>query len=281
MAYQYILYDKQQGIAKVTLNRPEKLNAMSTQLREELTDALTQADEDDDVHVVVLSGNGRAFCAGYDLTPRAPSATDKPLRIRQDIKGLRKTQERWNHLLNLSKPVIARVHGYCLAGGTDLALHCDFIIAADDATFGFPAVRAQGSPPTHMWTYLVGPQWAKYMVMTGNSIDGKTAERIGLILKSVPEAELDEAVAELASTFTKIHIDLLAANKGIVNRALDLMGRHQLEQIAAEFDAVGHTAPPAEDFRRNRLTMGLKSALELRDGPFKDYRGEKVTKKRT
>lgn len=277
--YQYIQYQTGEGIARVTLNRPEKLNALSQQLQMELSAATNAADADDAIHVIVIKGNGRAFSAGYDITPRQESDEDRRQRtIRRDIQNLRRTQGRWDALLNLSKPVIAQVHGYCLAGGTDLALHCDFVIAAEDATFGFPPVRAMGAPPTHMWTYLVGPQWAKYMIMTGNSIDGKTAERIGLAWKAVPAAQLDAAVQELAQTLAKIPTDLLAANKGIVNKALDHMGRAMVEQLAAENDAVAHLAPAVEEFRRAAAERGLKSALDQRDSPFHDYRGAAAKK---
>ena len=271
---QYIQYQKDGGIARVTLNRPEKLNALSQQLQNELSGAVAEADADDEVHVIVIKGNGRAFSAGYDITPRQESDEDRRQRtIRRDIQNLRRTQGRWDALLNTSKPVIAQVHGYCLAGGTDLALHCDIIVAAEDATFGFPAVRAMGSPPTHMWTYLVGPQWAKYLIMTGNSVDGKTAERIGLVWKAVPAAQLEAEVESLAGTLAKIPSDLLIANKGIVNKALDHMGRAMVEQLAAENDAVAHMAPAVEEFRRTAAERGLKSALDQRDSPFRDYRG--------
>lgn len=273
-SYQYILYQKDGGIARITLNRPEKLNALSRQLQDELTAATNAADADDDIHVIVIKGNGRAFSAGYDITPRQESAEERrQMTVRRDIQNLRRTQGRWDALLNLGKPVVAQIHGYCLAGGTDLALHCDFIIAAEDATIGFPAVRAMGSPPTHMWTYLVGPQWAKYMIMTGNSVDGKTAERIGLVWKSVPAAQLDAAVEELAQTLAKVPTDLLIANKSIVNKALDHMGRAMVEQLAAENDAVAHLAPAVEEFRRASREQGLKAALDQRDSPFRDYRG--------
>lgn len=270
MAYENIIYEKANGIARVTLNRPEKLNALSGELQNELMDALADADDDDDAHVVVLKGNGRAFSAGYDYAPSGPrNRPGQERRLRQVIKGMYRTVEKWNTVWNLSKPIIAQVHGYCMAGGMELATHCDFIIAAEDAVFAYPPVRMAGSSPTHMWTYMVGAQWAKYIMMTGNSVDGKTAERIGLAWKSVPGAELSATVDELASTFAKIHVDLLAANKGICNRAIDLMGRVHLTTLAAEFDAVSHQQPSDAEFRRIMREQGLKAALEARDGPFR------------
>ncbi|MCS7207350.1 MAG: enoyl-CoA hydratase-related protein [Dehalococcoidia bacterium] len=276
MAYQFILYEKRGAIAYVTLNRPEKLNALSLRLQEELVDAMQKAEDDPEVRVVVLKANGRAFSAGYDIAPASPERAEDPYaNIRTDIQRMHRIVERWRQIWELSKPVIAQVHGYCLAGGTDLALHCDIIIAAEDAIFGFPPVRSMGSPPTHMWTYLVGPQWAKYLLLTGNPIDGKTAERIGLVWKAVPAHRLEEEVNALASTIAKIPWELLAANKAICNRALELMGRTLLQYLAAETDAIGHQAPIVREFHRLAQEKGLKAALEWRDAPFQDYRGQR------
>jgi len=276
MAYEYILYEKRDSIAYVTLNRPEKLNALSVALQEELIDAMRQAEADEGVRVVVLRANGRAFSSGYDIAPSAPErAEGRYANIRGDIQNLHRTVERWNAIWNLSKPVIAQVHGYCLAGGTDLALHCDIVIAAEDAIFGFPPVRSMGAPPTHMWTYMVGPQWAKYMLLTGNPIDGKTAEGIGLVWKAVPAERLEEEVNELARAIAKIPWELLAANKSICNKALELMGRTMLQYLAAETDAVAHQAPVVHEFHRIAREQGLKAALEWRDAPFQDYRGRR------
>ncbi|MSQ11952.1 MAG: crotonase/enoyl-CoA hydratase family protein [Dehalococcoidia bacterium] len=271
MTYRYLVYEKKTAVAHITLDRPEKLNALSKALQDELMAAVERADDDDDVRVIVLKGNGRAFSAGYDITPgtRTPGEYGGQ-NIRKDIKGLRRLQERWSALWSVGKPIIAQVHGYCLAGATDLVLHCDLIVAAEDASIGYPAVRALGSPPTHMWTYLVGPQWAKYLLLTGNSIDGRTAERIGLAWKAVPAAELDAVVDELAETLAKVPLDLLAANKAICNRAVDFMGRALVEQLAAENDAIAHQSPVVAEFYRLAEQRGLKAALEKRDAPFRD-----------
>lgn len=274
MTYQHIVYEKQDGIARITLNRPEKLNALSAALQDELTAAVTEAEDDDAVHCVVIKANGRAFSSGYDLTGSGAaggSGEYQPPNIRKEISGLLKTQARWGKLWDVSKPVIAQVHGYCLAGGAELVAHCDFVICAEDAQFGYPPVRMMGGSPTHMWTYLVGPQWSKYFLLTGNSIDGKTAEHIGLAWKAVPAAQLEAEVEALAATFAKIPTDLLAANKSICNKAIDMMGRAMVNQMAAEIDAISHQAPAAIEFRRVARSRGIKAALALRDAPFKDY----------
>ena len=275
MAYKFIKYEASAGIGRVTLNRPEKLNALSPQLQAELIECLTDADEDPDIRVITLRGAGRAFCAGYDITP-PQTDEDREItkarrgNIRSDMQRLQKTARLMTSIFDLSKPVIAGIHGHVIAGGTDLALHCDIIIAADDANIGFPPVRSMGTPPTHMWTYMVGPQWAKWFMLTGETVSGKEASDMGLVLKSVPAEGLDAAVEDLANKMAKIPWEMLAANKSIVNKALDLMGRNIMQVIAAETDAVSHQSPIVKEFNEISSEQGLKAALEWRDRPFRE-----------
>ena len=276
MTYEFIKCEvTDNGVAKVLLNRPEKLNALSLPLQAELYECLQAADDDPVVRVITLRGAGRAFCAGYDVTP---PQTDEDRRaseerrgnIRQDMHRLRKTARLMTSVFDLSKPVIAGIHGHVIAGGTDLALHCDMVIAADDANIGFPPVRSMGTPPTHMWTYMVGPQWAKWFMLTGETVSGKEAQEMGLVLKSVPAEGLDAAVDGLANKIAKIPWEMLAANKSIVNKALDLMGRNMMQVIAAETDAVSHQSSIVREFNRISSEEGLKAALAWRDAPFQD-----------
>ena len=276
MTYEFIKYEvTDNGVAKVLLNRPEKLNALSLPLQAELYECLQAADDDPAVRVITLRGAGRAFCAGYDVTP---PQTDEDRRaseerrgnIRQDMHRLRKTARLMTSVFDLSKPVIAGIHGHVIAGGTDLALHCDMVIAADDANIGFPPVRSMGTPPTHMWTYMVGPQWAKWFMLTGETVSGKEAQEMGLVLKSVPAESLDASVDGLANKIAKIPWEMLAANKSIVNKALDLMGRNMMQVIAAETDAVSHQSSIVREFNRISSEEGLKAALAWRDAPFQD-----------
>ena len=275
MSYQFIKYEASGGIARVILNRPEKLNALSQQLQSELIECLTNADEDPEIRVITLRGAGRAFCAGYDITP-PQSDEDRETtearrgNIRSDMQRLQKTARLMTSIFDLSKPVIAGIHGHVIAGGTDLALHCDIIIAAEDANIGFPPVRSMGTPPTHMWTYMVGPQWAKWFMLTGETVSGKEASDIGLVWKSVPAEGLDAAVENLATKMAKIPWEMLAANKSIVNKALDLMGRNMMQVIAAETDAVSHQSPIVKEFNEISSQQGLKAALEWRDSPFRE-----------
>ena len=285
MEYETILYELEGGKARIPLNRPEKLNALSFKLQRELNAAMWEADNDKRVHVIMLRGAGRAFSAGYDLTPMQsppPKRDDSDEQytnvyrgmasMDDDIWQLERQQRERMAVWDIHKPVIAQVHGYCLAGGTDLALLCDIVVAADDAVIGFPPVRAMGSPVAHMWTYLVGPQWAKYFLLTGDSVSGAKAEEIGLVWKSVPAAELSSEVEALASKMELVDTELLTPNKRIVNMALELMGARTLQRVAAENDGRAHQAPAVREFGRRAMTEGLKAALEWRDGKFGDSR---------
>jgi enoyl-CoA hydratase len=271
-----ILYEIKDGIAWITLNRPAKRNALSEPLMELLNQRLWEADEDNRVRCVVLRAAGPDFSSGYDL-----QRYDQPIPGQVDHKRGRAkfdddtwAQERAQRLrmvlFDMHKPVIAQVHGRCLAGGTDLALLCDMVVCADDAQFGFPPARSQGSLPSHMWLYLVGPQWAKRLLLTGDSILGADAVKIGLALKSVPAADLEKEVATLAARLALIDADLLSANKRIVNIGLELMGMRTLQRMAAEMDARGHLASSRAEFNETVRTEGLKEAVRRRDAPFGD-----------
>jgi enoyl-CoA hydratase len=280
---QSLLFEVRERIARITLNRPDKRNTLSPQVLEELHAALLEADARQDVNVVVLAGAGKDFCAGYDLTGayagRAGDAEEIEYRtvagnFDDDCWQLERTQRLTMILFDMHKPVIARVHGNCLAGGTDLALMCDMVIAADDARIGFPATRANGTPPNHMWVYHVGPQWAKRMLMTGDWLTGKDAARIGLVLDSAPAAELDAAVDELARRVSCVDPELLSAHKRIVNVAMELYGARTLQRLASEMDARAHLSkgPRRTQFKADMAEHGLKIALKNRDEPFGDGR---------
>jgi enoyl-CoA hydratase len=284
MKFEAILYEVESGRARITLNRPEKRNALSAQLLRELSEALWEADEDRAVHAVVLRGAGKAFSAGYDLTPSADPGAPKRERGRyrggrsfdDDTWQLERLQRYRMAIFDMHKPVIAQVHGYCLAGGTDVALLCDMVIAADDAVFGFPPARDLGALPNNMWLYNVGPQWAKRLTLTGDTITGVEAAHIGLALKSVPPDLLEAEVEGLLDRMALIDADLLAANKRIINVGLELMGARTLQRLASENDARGHLAASAREFTRTAMEKGLKAALQSRDAGFGDGRARVV-----
>jgi enoyl-CoA hydratase len=277
-SYSTIRYERDDRVGIVTLARPERRNAISPLMQVELERALTRADDDRRVHVVVLRGDGPSFCSGYDLqgSDYEPFAVDpehgrgRSAAIDDDLWRIEQGQRRLLALFDLHKPVIAQVHGYCVAGGTDLALMCDLVLAAEDALIGFPPVRSMGSPPHHLWTYLLGPQWAKRMLLTGDLLTGIDAARLGLVLDAVPADRLDGTVMELARRVALVDHHLLAANKRQVNLALELMGARTMQRLAAEIDVRGHQAAAMREFGRVAAAEGMAAAVKARDEPFGD-----------
>jgi len=281
-----ILFEVSERIARITLNKPDKRNALSPRTLQELHDALLEADDRLDVNVVILQGAGKDFCAGYDLggvyagrkaesdaaAVDAPSYRSSSGSYDDDAWFMERQQALTTVIFDLHKPVIARVQGNCLAGGTDLALMCDFVICSDEAKIGFPAARANGSPPNHMWIYHCGPQWAKRILMTGDSIRGRDAVTIGLALESAPADQLDAVVDELARRLSFVDNELLSAHKRIVNLALEAMGARTIQRLAAENDARAHLSkgPRRTQFKADMAEHGLKIALTNRDAPFGD-----------
>jgi enoyl-CoA hydratase len=275
MAFETVLFEPDGAVAYITLNRPEKLNAISPQLRNDLEAALREADNGDEIRVVVLRAAGRAFCAGYDLTPQVRPAGEPVQRrsIAQDRDGLRKSIERWLWMWNFRKPIIAQVHGFCLAGGGELAGMCDIIFCAEDAKFGHPAGRALGIPPTlGLWPMKIGMLKSKELLFTGDTIDGKEAERIGMVNHAVPAAELGDYVKRFAERVAQVPLDALTVHKHVVNRWFEIMGLRTGAGEGAEFDAIYHETPAALEFSQIARERGLKAALEWRDKPFGDGR---------
>ena len=277
-----ITFEVRERVARITLNRPEKRNALSGQMIDELQAALTEADDRRDVHVIVLAGAGKDFCAGYDLVGAYAGLDADPAveyrhvknGIDDDCWSMEQTQRKTIALFDLHKPVIAKLQGNCLAGGTDLAFMCDMVVAADEARIGFPAARANGTPPQNMFLYHVGPQWAKRLLMTGDTLSGRDAARVGLVLDSVPADELDDKVAELARRVSLVDADMLSSHKRIVNLGLELMGARTLQRMAVEMDARAHlvNGPRRSKFKADMAESGLKTALQNRDGAFGDGR---------
>jgi len=275
-----IRFDVTDRVARITLNRPDKRNTLTPQTLTELQSALLEADDRTDVHAIVLAGAGKDFCAGYDLAGAyAGQGVDDGTSYRSlngalddDCWQLEQTQKLTITIFDIHKPVIARVQGNCLAGGTDLALMCDMVIAADDARIGFPAARANGTPPQNMFVYHVGPQWAKRLLMTGDWLSGRDAARVGLVMDSVPGDELDAKVTELARRVAAVDAELLAAHKRVVNLSLELAGARTVQRMCAEMDARAHLSrgPRRTQFRADMAEHGLKTALKNRDEPFGD-----------
>jgi enoyl-CoA hydratase len=190
--------------------------------------------------------------------------------ILADKHRLEAIAARWLSLWECSKPVIAQVHGMCLAGGTDMALLADVVIAAEDAQIGHPGVRGIGTPLTQMWAYLIGPMRAKMLMLTGDTISGKQAADWGLVAKAVPSDQLETEALRLARRMAAIPVELLSINKTLVNRVIENMGLRQSIQNACELDSMSHFTPPVQEFWEILNTQGLKAALKWRDRDFED-----------
>jgi enoyl-CoA hydratase len=274
MNHESLLCSIDGSVATLTLNRPDKLNAINDDLRRGLESSLEELDRDDVVRVIVLKGAGRAFCTGYDIEGYgsiADRGTSAAPSIAQDRDRLRKSIERWLSMWNYRKPIIAQVHGYCLAGGNDLAGMCDLIFCAEDAQIGHPAGRALGIPQTlGMWPLRVGMLKAKELLFTGDMIDGREAEKIGMVNRALPPGELDSYVRTFAHRIANVPMDALTIHKHVVNRWFEVMGLRTAAAEGAEFDAIYHDTPAAAEFSRIVREQGLKQALEWRDKPFRN-----------
>jgi enoyl-CoA hydratase len=255
-------------VVRITLNRPERRNAISRALQRELIAAVEACAQDASVHAVVIRGAGPAFCSGYDISGAEADAGAEPVATpRRAIETLAMARG-WSRIWDAPVATIAQVHGACLAGGTDLALACDLVLAADDATIGFPALRMGGVPPTHMWLYHLGPQWTKRLLFTGDSITGRLAAQIGFALQAVPADQLDAGALALATRIAAMGRDIVAVNKHVINKGLDLMGRAVLAEISAPFDSIANQAPEMAAFVKRAGEIGLGGAFKERDAPF-------------
>jgi enoyl-CoA hydratase len=282
-----IAFDVADSVARITLNRSEKRNALSATMVREIHEALLEADDRKDVNVILLQGAGRDFCAGYDLMGSYGGGTDgggpgydpavyrsRAGTLDDDIWNLERQQELTLIMLDLHKPIVCKVQGNCLAGGTDLAFSCDIVLAADDAKIGFPAARANGTPPTNLWFYHCGPQWTKRMLFTGDTISGLDAARIGLALEAYPSDRIDAEADEMARRIACVDAEILAAHKRVVNMQMELAGAKLSQRYAVEQDAHAHLSqgPRRSRFRKDMAEANLKEALTNRDAPFGDSR---------
>lgn len=267
-----VLYDVSGHIATITLNRPEKLNAISDGLRSDLEKALGEAELDGTVRVIVIKGAGRAFCAGYDLTPLGPEDTRRQNRtLPTDRVELVRSAQRWMSMWSLPKPIIAQVHGYCIAGGNEIAGMCDLVYAAEDAVFGQPQGRALGIAITMgLWPIKMPLDKAKELLFTGDSITGKDAAGLGLATKAFPGDRLNDEVRAITERIAKTPVEYLAIIKAAANRYYELMNIKSAVEQGGELDAVYHATPGYEEFGRMAREHGLKAALDWRDKRFED-----------
>ena len=273
-----IKYNKSNGIATITLNRPEKFNTLRMEMIQELDDALRDANQDKQVKVIILEGAGDSFCAGFDFSDGLEHyediveegydpGIDYHMVTNTYTSYIPKFMGMWRGL----KPVIAKVHGYCVGGGSELALCADLVIASDDARFGTPYSRVWGCHLTGMWVYRLGLAKAKYYALTGEWVSGKQAAEIELINFSYPLEELDQKVQELAEKLTLIPLTQLISMKLIVNQAYDNMGLQSTQTLGPILDGAMRNTPEGREFVRLAKEKGVKAAVVKRDGPFGDY----------
>jgi len=263
MAFTNLLLDKHELIGTLTLNRPEKLNAMTPTLIEEMGEALTEVEKDPEIRVLIIRGAGRAFCTGYDLTVGLGGASGERYTLDSDQRSLQHYVEHWLRLRDLPKPVISMVHGYCLAGGSQLAISTDMIFVAENASIGFPSIPAGAGYVSSFWNWMVGPHRTKYLAfLPGSRISGKEAEAIGFATRAFPAESLERETYDYATRVTKVPAQKLRLEKLAINRAMDIRGFRTTVLAGAEFDAIFHFGPGNEEIRAVQRERGLRGAIQ-------------------
>jgi len=270
-----VLEDRDGGVLTLTLNRPERLNAITPELAADLRAALAAAQEDDAVRVMRLRGAGRGFCAGYDIgwgsEWMVAAEGDRPWDPMADLRHMNRfVQDTYMALWRSPKPVIAQVHGFCVGGGTDFALCSDLIVCAEDCRIGYPPARVWGSPTTAMWTYRLGLERSKRLLLTGDALDGATAAAWGLASEAVPADELDAAGLALAQRVARLPANQLQMMKLLVNQAVEQMGLATTQLIGTLLDGAARHTPEGVDFTKRALE-DVRGTVAQRDAPFGDY----------
>lgn len=271
MTAESVRYEVQGRIAHITLDRPERLNAIDRSMPPGIRMAVERAEADDDVHAIVLTGAGRAFCAGYDLIDFAqakgnnPGVQSMPWDPTLDFRMMHANTRDFMALWRSIKPTIAKVRGYAVAGGSDIALCCDFVVMEEDAQIGYPPARVWGCPTTAMWVYRIGVEQAKRMLLTGDLIDGSEAKRIGLVIDAVAKEQLDARVTQLAERIASVPRNQLMMNKLMINQAYESMGMAQTQMFATLFDGMARHTPEGMWFKQRAEQVGFKQAVAERD----------------
>ena len=263
---------QQPRVARLLLNRPERLNAINDDTPREIRAAVEWAERDDEVHVIVVEGAGKGFCGGYDLADTAEQHIEHPCQQEKtpwdpmvDYAYMKRNTDDFMSLWRCAKPTIAKVHGAAVAGGSDIALCCDLLVMAEDARIGYMPTRVWGCPTTAMWTYRLGPTRAKQLMFTGDVIDGRTAAAWGLANETVPLAELEAATLRLASRIAGVPRGHLAMHKMVVNQVMLTMGLEQTQSLATVFDGITRHNPEGLWFRCYAQEAGSKAAVQWRD----------------
>src|SRR5438128_3478566 len=292
-------YEVTGRIARLTLDRPERGNAITREMIEQLAAGVEVADLDPDVHVLLLSGNGSGFCGGYDLVesaegmggagqagsrgseapvgspldPAVIGANHDPARTWDsmlDYAMMSRNARAFMSLFHCGKPVVCKVHGFCVAGGTDMALCSDLLVIAADAKIGYPPARVWGSPTTALWAHRLGAQRAKRLLFTGDSLSGREAAEWGLAIEAPPEDRLDERTEALVTRIARMPINQLTMMKLLVNQTLFAQGLHAAQLLGTVFDGLARHTAEGYEFQQRAATAGFREAVRERDQPFGD-----------
>ncbi len=291
---QTMTYEVGEGVARITLDRPERGNGLTPTLIAELAACVERADLDPAVHVLLLAGNGKGFCGGYDLVesaerdmsrPGGEAPTGSPLdpaviAANHDPTGtwdpmvdyamMGRNVRAFMSLFHCGKPVVCKVHGFCVAGGTDMALCSDLLVIAEDAKIGYPPARVWGSPTTSMWAHRLGPQRAKRLLFTGDCLSGAEALEWGLAIEAPPAAQLDERTEILVRRIAQVPINQLMTMKLLVNQETMSRGLHSTQVLGTVFDGITRHTAEGYAFQRRAAEAGFREAVRERDEPFGD-----------
>lgn len=295
--FQTLTYETADRICRITLDRPERGNGLTRTLIEELAAAVEHADLDPAVHVILLAGNGKGFCGGYDLVdsaeeqgfatggdhgdlPHGAPTRPEVMAANHDPRGtwdpmvdhamMSRNVRAFMTLFHATTPVVCKVHGFCVAGGTDLALCSDLLVIAEDAKIGYPPARVWGSPTTSMWTARLGPQRAKRLLFTGDSLSGAEALEWGLAIEAPPAAELDERTEVLVRRIAQMPLNQLQMMKLLVNQQVYSQGLHATQLLGTVFDGITRHTAEGYAFQQRAAEAGFRTAVRERDQPFGD-----------
>jgi enoyl-CoA hydratase len=291
-----LTYEVTDRIARVTLDRPERGNGITLETPRELAACVERADLDPDVHVIALAGNGKGFCGGYDLVASAEqmgdsglgpadapagSPLDPAVQARNhdpartwdpvvDFQMMSRNVRGFMSLFHANKPVVCKVHGFCVAGGTDMALCSDLLVIEDAARIGYPPARVWGVPTTALWAHRIGPERAKRLLFTGDLLTGAEAHEWGLAIEAPPADRLDERVEALLERIALTPVNQLVMHKLLVNQALYAQGLHATQALGTVFDGVARHTEEGHAFQRRAAEAGFKEAVRERDEPYGD-----------
>jgi enoyl-CoA hydratase/carnithine racemase len=266
-------YEKDGAICRITLDRPERGNGINRDMTRELPECIEEANLDPDIHVIALAGEGKGFCGGYDLVWSAEQTlpNHEPGEVWDpvlDWQFMSRNVRGFMSLFHSDKPVVCKVHGFCVAGGTDMALCSDLLVIADDARIGYPPARVWGVPTTMLWAHRIGAEKAKRMLFTGDLITGAQAKEWGLAIEAPPAAELDDAFEALIGRIAKVPVNQLVMMKLLVNQALYAQGLHATQALGTFMDGIARHTKEGYAFQQRAADVGFKQAVRERDEPF-------------